>query len=111
MRSFLRNGDLFLYDFTWLLALFPFAIIFLFPASRSDCPLALLNYLVIFQLLGLYSALITNPWPSFSDEKGSKKAGVEQNDSAGHGDDNGVIEGGIGLVFISDKVLLSSLLA
>ena len=50
---------------------------------------ALLNYLVIFQLLGLYSALIINLDPPFPDEKGAVKGRVEQNDSAGHGDDNG----------------------
>lgn len=66
---------------------------------------ALLNYLIIFQLLGLYSAFDYQPLTSFSDEKGSKKAGLNKTIQLVMGMIT-VIEGGIGLVFISDKVLL-----
>ena len=72
---------------------------------------ALLNYLVIFQLLGLYSAFDYQPLTLlFPMKKGSKKAGLNKTIQLVMSMIT-VIEGGIGLVFISDKVLLLGLLA
>ena len=67
-----------------LLALSILAIIFIPQPLVVIALVALLNYLVIFQLLGLYSAFDYQPLTLlFPMKKGSK------NDSAGHGDDNG----------------------
>ena len=93
-----------------LLALSILAIIFIPQPLVVIALVALLNYLVIFQLLGLYSAFDYQPLTLLFPMKRVVKGRVEQNDSAGHGDDNGDRRG-IGLVFISDKVLLLGLLA
>ena len=104
MRSFLRNGDIFSMTLR-LLALSILAMIFI------PQPLALLNYLIIFQLLGLYSAFDYQPLTLlFPMKRGSKKAGLNKTIQLVMGMIT-VIEGGIGLVFISDKVLLLGLLA
>ena len=60
MRSFLRNGDLFSMTLR-LLALSILAIIFIPQPLVVIALVALLNYLVIFQLLGLYSAFDYQP--------------------------------------------------
>ena len=110
MRSFLRNGDLFSMTLR-LLALSILAIIFIPQPLVVIALVALLNYLVIFQLLGLYSAFDYQPLTLlFPMKKGSKKAGLNKTIQLVMGMIT-VIEGGIGLVFISDKVLLLGLLA
>jgi len=110
MRSFLRNGDLFSMTLR-LLALSILAIIFIPQPLVVIALVALLNYLIIFQLLGLYSAFDYQPLTLlFPMKKGSKKAGLNKTIQLVMGMIT-VIEGGIGLVFISDKVLLLGLLA
>ena len=110
MRSFLRNGDLFSMTLR-LLALSILAIIFIPQPLVVIALVALLNYLVIFQLLGLYSAFDYQPLTLlFPMKQGSKKAGLNKTIQLVMGMIT-VIEGGIGLVFISDKVLLLGLLA
>ncbi|MDC0807470.1 ABC transporter permease, partial [Collinsella aerofaciens] len=94
-----------------LLALSILAIIFIPQPLVVIALVALLNYLVIFQLLGLYSAFDYQPLTLlFPMKKGSKKAGLNKTIQLVMGMIT-VIEGGIGLVFISDKVLLLGLLA
>lgn len=110
MRSFLRNGDLFSMTLR-LLALSLLAIIFIPQPLVVIALVALLNYLVIFQLLGLYSAFDYQPLTLlFPMKKGSKKAGLNKTIQLVMGMIT-VIEGAIGLVFLSDKVLLLGLLA
>ena len=110
MRSFLRNGDLFSMTLR-LLALSILAMIFIPQPLVVIALVALLNYLIIFQLLGLYSAFDYQPLTLlFPMKRGSKKAGLNKTIQLLMVMIT-VIEGGIGLVFISDKVLLLGLLA
>ena len=110
MRSFLRNGDLFSMTLR-LLALSILAMIFIPQPLVVIALVALLNYLIIFQLLGLYSAFDYQPLTLlFPMKRGSKKAGLNKTIQLLMVMVM-VIEEGIGLVFISDKVLLLGLLA
>lgn len=110
MRSFLRNGDLFSMTLR-LLLLSILAMIFIPQTLVVIALVALLNYLIIFQLLGLYSAFDYQPLTLlFPTEKGSKKAGLNKTIRLLMGIVT-VTEGAIGLVFMSDKVLLLGLLA
>lgn len=110
MRSFLRNGDIFSMTLR-LLALSILAMIFIPQPLVVIALVALLNYLIIFQLLGLYSAFDYQPLTLlFPMKRGSKKAGLNKTIQLLMVMIT-VIEGGIGLVFISDKVLLLGLLA
>lgn len=110
MRSFLRNGDIFSMTLR-LLALSILAMIFIPQPLVVIALVALLNYLIIFQLLGLYSAFDYQPLTLlFPMKRGSKKAGLNKTIRLLMVMIT-VIEGGIGLVFISDKVLLLGLLA
>ena len=110
MRSFLRNGDIFSMTLR-LLALSILAMIFIPQPLVVIALVALLNYLIIFQLLGLYSAFDYQPLTLlFPMKRGSKKAGLNKTIQLLMVMVM-VIEGGIGLVFISDKVLLLGLLA
>ena len=94
-----------------IFALSLLAIIFIPQPLVVIALVALLNYLVIFQLLGLYSAFDYQPLTLlFPMKRGSKKAGLNKTIQLVMGMIT-VIEGGIGLVFISDKVLLLGLLA
>ena len=109
-RSFLRNGDLFSMTLR-LLALSILAMIFIPQPLVVIALVALFNYLIIFQLLGLYSAFDYQPLTLlFPIKRGSKKAGLNKTIQLLMVMIT-VIEGGIGLVFISDKVLLLGLLA
>ena len=110
MRSFLRNGDIFSMTLR-LLALSILAMIFIPQPLVVIALVALLNYLIIFQLLGLYSAFDYQPLTLlFPMKRGSKKAGLNKTIQLLMVMVM-VIEEGIGLVFISDKVLLLGLLA
>ena len=110
MRSFLRNGDLFSMTLR-LLLLSILAMVFIPQPLVVIALVALLNYLIIFQLLGLYSAFDYQPLTLlFPMKKGSKKAGLNKTIRLLMGIVT-VIEGVIGLVFMSDKVLLLGLLA
>ena len=110
MRSFLRNGDLFSMTLR-LLALSILAMVFIPQTLVVIVLVALLNYLIIFQLLGLYSAFDYQPLTLlFPMKRGSKKAGLNKTIQLLMVMIT-VIEGGIGLVYISDKVLLLGLLA
>ena len=110
MRSFLRNGDLFSMTLR-LLALSILAMIFIPQPLVVIALVALFNYLIIFQLLGLYSAFDYQPLTLlFPMKRGSKKAGLNKTIQLLMVMVM-VIEEGIGLVFISDKVLLLGLLA
>ena len=110
MRSFLRNGDLFSMILR-LLLLSILAMIFIPQTLVVIALVALLNYLIVFQLLGLYSAFDYQPLTLlFPMEKGSKKSGLNKTIRLLMGIVT-VIEGAIGLVFLSDKVLLLGLLA
>ena len=110
MRSFLRNGDIFSMTLR-LLALSIFAMIFIPQPLVVIALVALFNYLIIFQLLGLYSAFDYQPLTLlFPMKRGSKKVGLNKTIQLLMVMIT-VIEGGIGLVFISDKVLLLGLLA
>ena len=110
MRSFLRNGDLFSMTLR-LLALSILAMIFIPQPLVVIALVALLNYLIIFQLLGLYSAFDYQPLTLlFPMKRGSKKVGLNKTIQLLMVMVM-VIEEGIGLVFISDKVLLLGLLA
>lgn len=110
MRSFLRNGDIFSMTLR-LLALSILAMIFIPQPLVVIALVALLNYLIIFQLLGLYSAFDYQPLTLlFPMKRGSKKAGLNKTIRLLMVMIT-VIEGGMGLVFISDKVLLLGLLA
>ena len=81
------------------------------PASRSDCPCSFAQLLGTFSITGAYSAFDYQPLTLlFPMKKGSKKAGLNKTIQLVMGMIT-VIEGGIGLVFISDKVLLLGLLA
>ena len=94
-----------------LLALSILAIIFIPQPLVVIALVALLNYLIIFQLLGLYSAFDYQPLTLlFPMKKGSKKAGLNKMIQLVMSMIT-VIEGGIGLVFISDKVRLLGLFA
>ena len=110
MRSFLRNGDIFSMTLR-LLALSNLAMIFIPQPLVVIALVALLNYLIIFQLLGLYSAFDYQPLTLlFPMKRGSKKVGLNKTIQLLMVMIT-VIEWGIGLVFISDKVLLLGLLA
>lgn len=110
MRSFLRNGDIFSMTLR-LLALSILAMIFIPQPLVVIALVALFNYLIIFQLLGLYSAFDYQPLTLlFPMKRGSKKAGLNKTIQLLMVMVM-VIEEGIGLVFISDKVLLLGLLA
>ena len=104
MRSFLRM-EIFLYD-SPTLGSFHFAIIFIPQPLVVIALVALLTYLVIFQLLGLYSAFDYQPLTLlFPMKKGSKKAGLNKTIQLVMGMIT-VIEGELAWSFISDKVLL-----
>ena len=71
--------------------LFPFSYHLYSPTSRSDCPCSLAQLLGYFSHYWGFTVLFDyQPLTLlFPMKKGQQKAGVEQNDSAGHGDDNG----------------------
>ena len=78
LRSYLRNGDLFALSLR-LLFLSLLAVIFIEQAWIATAVVVLFNYLLLFQLLGLYHAFdyqyLTQLFPL---EKGEKEKGLKQ---------------------------------
>ena len=110
MRSFFRNGDLFSMTLR-LLILSILAMAFIPQDLVVIALVALLNYLAIFQLLGLYSAFDYQPLTLlFPMKKGSKKVGLRKTIRFVMFVEI-LAEGLFGLFFIGDKLLLLGLLA
>ena len=108
LRSYLRNGDLFALSLR-LLLLSLLALLFIEQAWIATAVVVLFNYLLLFQLLGLYHAFdyqyLTQLFPL---EKGEKEKGLKQI-VVGVGSAVLLLELLVGAVVFQEKIALLAL--
>ena len=110
LRSYLRNGDLFSMSLR-LLGLSIAVFLFIPQTLVAVAVTGLLNYLLVFQLLGLYKAFdyqyLTRlfPWENRAKTRGLLQTVQSVTLFVA------LIEGGLGLVVFEDKLLVLALLA